>query len=291
MDDDVTAHGLSRRERRWVLKRCAKRGHLLAHLADSELAARFTARTQAGDLLRCLRCGDFLPAVESPPADPRSVRLFGTPDEPVALADLPLAVRGGHGRKLALLRVLAIERAFRGVVLLLVAAGFARLANSHVAVADWLGHLVKAAQPLGQALGLDVEKSPTITRAMHLLGHSGSTFSTLAWLLGAYGVLEMIEGIGLWGGWLWAEYLAAVATAAFIPLEVYELTEHASVTKAGALLINVAAVVYLVYKGRLFALRGGHPAYLAEVRDSTLLAAELRAAGRSTTVLTSHDLE
>ena len=99
-----------------------------------------------------------------------------------------------------------------------------------------------------------------------------------------------MEGVGLWGGWLWAEYLAAVATSAFIPIEVYELSEHATVLKAGALLVNIAAVGYLVFKGRLFGVRGGHPAYLAEVRDGTLLAEELHALGRPTDVLTSHHL-
>jgi hypothetical protein len=52
----------------------------------------------------------------------------------------------------------------------------------------------------------------------------------------------------------------------------------------------VAAVVYLVYKGRLFGIRGGHRAYLAEVRDGTLLAEELRLLERPTEVLTGHAL-
>jgi uncharacterized membrane protein (DUF2068 family) len=280
---------LSRREARWVLKRCAKRGHVLAHLDDAELAARFSGHTGAEPLLRCLRCGSFVPAVR-PESSTVVETVIGSVGEPAALAEVPLAVRGGHGRKLALLRVLAIERGGRGLVLLLLAAGIARLANSHVAAAEWLGHTVKSAQPLGEAFGFDLEKSPTVLKALDLLGHSDSTFNRVAWLLGAYGVLQIVEGVGLWGGWLWAEYLAAVATAAFIPIELYELTEHPTVFKAGALLVNVLAVGYLVFKGRLFGLRGGHPAYLAEVRDGTLLAEELRAAQRSTAALSSHHL-
>jgi uncharacterized membrane protein (DUF2068 family) len=280
---------LSRREHRWVLKRCAKRGHVLAHLDDAELAARFSATAAGGPLLRCLRCGDFVPALE-PETTTVLETLVGTAEQPAALAQVPLAVRGGHGRKLALLRILAIERGGRGLVLLLAAAGIARLASSHVAVAEWLGHIVKTAQPLGEAFGLDLEKSATVSKALDLLGHSDSTFSTIAWLLGGYGVLQIVEGAGLWGGWLWAEYLAAVATALFIPLEVYEISEHPTVFKAGALLVNVIAVGYLVYKGRLFGIRGGHPAYLAEVRDGTLIAGELRAIGRSTEALSSHHL-
>jgi uncharacterized membrane protein (DUF2068 family) len=273
-----------------VLKRCAKQGHVLAYIDDPELADRFTAASGSAALLRCLRCGDYT----SPPQPAEEARsrttVIGSPASPAALGALPLVLRGGHGRKLALLRLLALERGGRGVVMLLAAVGIARLATSHVAVAEWLGEIVKSAQPLGRSLGWNLEQSPTVDRALHLLGYSDSTFRTIAWLLGGYGVLQIVEGIGLWGGWLWAEYLAAVATAMFIPIEVYELTEHVTVLKALAILVNVAAVGYLVFKGRLFGVRGGHPAYLAEVRDSTLLAEELQAIGRSGTALTSHTL-
>jgi hypothetical protein len=112
-----------------VLKRCAKRGHVLARLADAELAARFSATSAQGPLLRCLRCGDFVPA-GGPPTSTVVETLIGTAENPVPLGDVPHAVRGGHGRKLALLRLLAIERCGRGLVLLLAAAGFARLAGS-----------------------------------------------------------------------------------------------------------------------------------------------------------------
>jgi uncharacterized membrane protein (DUF2068 family) len=277
---------LSRREARWVLKRCAKQGHVLAHIDDPDLASRFTAVSETGPLLRCLRCGDFT----SVPLSTAPTKVLGSPESPAELGALPLALRGGHGRKLALLRILAIERGGRGLLMLLAAAGIARLATSHVAVAEWLGETVKTAQPLGRALGWDLQHSPTVARVLDLLGQSDSTFRTIAWLLGGYGVLQIVEGFGLWGGWLWAEYLAAVATSMFIPIEVYELTEHVTIVKALAILVNVAAVGYLVFKGRLFGVRGGHPAYLAEVRDSTLAAEELQAIGRSTVALTSHTL-
>ena len=276
-----------------MLKRCAKQGHVLAHIDDAPLAARFTATSAAGPLLRCLRCGVFTADAGTGPraaAVTSADRVIGASDAPAPLSALPLALRGGHGRKLALLRVLALERGGRGLVLLLAAIGVARLATSHVAVAEWLGEVVKSAQPLGRSLGWDLQHSPSVARVLELLGHSDSTFRTIAWLLGGYGVLQIVEGFGLWNGWLWAEYLAAVATAVFIPVEVYELTEHATVVKAAAIVVNVAAVGYLVFKGRLFGVRGGHPAYLAEVRDSTLPAEELRALGRSSVVLTSHEL-
>ena len=270
---------LSRREARWVLKRCARRGHVLVRM-DDPIGAAFRADGPDGELLRCLRCGLFVP----PPRGPAGATA------PVPLAEVPHALRGGHGRKLALLRLLAVERGVRGVVLLLIALGIARLAGSRVAVAEWLARLAKAAQPLGQQLGWDVGRSPTLNHTLSLLGHSSAAFVTVAWLVAGYGVLELVEGIGLWGGWLWAEYLTAVATALLIPVEVHELTVHATLLKVGALLVNIAAVIYLIWKGRLFGIRGGHAAYLADVREGTLLADELRAAGRATSALTGHAL-
>jgi hypothetical protein len=56
--------------------------------------------------------------------------------------------------------------------------------------------------------------------------------------------------------------------------------------KAAALVLNVVIVVYLLYKGRLFGIRGGHDAFLGEVRDSTLPADLLRSLGRSPQELT-----
>jgi uncharacterized membrane protein (DUF2068 family) len=273
---------LSRREARWLLRRCGRRGHVLAYL-DDPIAARMEAEAQGGELARCLRCGSF---VDSSRPDTYTQAVLGTPTARTPIGEVPLVLRGSHGRKLAVLRLLAIERIGRGLLLLLAAAAIWRLASSHTQVAAWLGGLIRAAQPLGRQLGWDVGRSQLLAEAQRLLGHSGRTFTTAALLVAGYAVLQLVEGAGLWAARRWAEYLAAVATSLFVPLEVYELVHHPTVLKAVALVINVAAVLYLVWKGRLFGFRGGHAAHLAEVRDATLLADELRAAGRPTHVLT-----
>jgi uncharacterized membrane protein (DUF2068 family) len=280
-----TARSLRPKESRWLLRRCGRKGHVLAHLDDA-LAARVSVPGPDGTLLRCLRCGTF--------ADPASAGLpavvLGTESAPVPLAGLPLVLRGAHGRKLALLRLLALERGGRGLLLMAAAAGLARLASSHVAVAEWLGQVAASAQPLGDQLGWDVARSHILQEAQRLLGSSAGTFTLVAWLAAGYGMLQIVEGVGLWGGWLWAEYLAAIATSAFVPLEGYELAGDPTALKAGALAVNIAAVAYLVLKGRLFGVRGGHAAYLAEVRDATLLADELTMAGRTPAELQGHHL-
>jgi uncharacterized membrane protein (DUF2068 family) len=69
-----------------------------------------------------------------------------------------------------------------------------------------------------------------------------------------YASLYFIEGIGLLRRRVWAEYFTVVITTSFIPIEVYEMIAHESVTKAVVIAINVLAVGYLVYRLR----RDGH---------------------------------
>jgi uncharacterized membrane protein (DUF2068 family) len=61
-----------------------------------------------------------------------------------------------------------------------------------------------------------------------------------------YAGLMLTEGIGLALHKRWAEYLTVFATASLIPLEIYELVKHFSLTKIGLILINVAIVLYLI---------------------------------------------
>ncbi len=73
----------------------------------------------------------------------------------------------------------------------------------------------------------------------------------------AYAALEGIEAVGLWLAKRWAEYLTFLATAIFLPFEVYEIIHKATATKVIGFLINLAVVVYLLLAKRLFGLRGG----------------------------------
>jgi uncharacterized membrane protein (DUF2068 family) len=61
-----------------------------------------------------------------------------------------------------------------------------------------------------------------------------------------YGVLELVEGVGLWLRKRWAEWLTVVATSLLVPLELYELVKKPSPLKAAGLVVNILIVVYLV---------------------------------------------
>jgi uncharacterized membrane protein (DUF2068 family) len=65
-----------------------------------------------------------------------------------------------------------------------------------------------------------------------------------------YAALFATEGTGLLLRKLWAEYLTIVITTSFIPLEIYEMVEHKSVVKGIVIALNVAIVIYLVWRLR-----------------------------------------
>ena len=54
------------------------------------------------------------------------------------------------------------------------------------------------------------------------------------------------QGIGLLRGHTWAEWLTALVTSSFIPIECYEIAKGATVWNVALLIVNSAIVVYLV---------------------------------------------
>lgn len=284
--------GLSRRDAAWVLRRCARVGHVIAWIADQEVASRTEGASpgpetghEPSTLLRCLRCGTWVR-----PDDVAIGLVVGTPGARVAVGELPQPARGAHGRKLALLRLVAVERLVKGAAMVVAALAAYHVASTRGSLLAWLERLVVAARPLGEELGVHLTTAAPVQWLERTLGGDGEPLRLAGLFLVAYGLLQLAEGVGLWGGWRWAEYLAAVATSLFVPLEVYEIVESPSPVKFVGLLLNLVVVGYLVHKGRLFGVRGGYEAYAAEVRDATEMADVLRGLGRSPEELRSDAL-
>ncbi len=85
-----------------------------------------------------------------------------------------------------------------------------------------------------------------------VLGRLGSHPDAIGLAAVLYGLLECVEGVGLMLRKRWAEYLVVLATSAFPPLEVSEVLHRPTPLKVVALLVNIAIVVYLVWRKRLF---------------------------------------
>ena len=101
--------------------------------------------------------------------------------------------------------------------------------------------------------------------------------TAIAWItvgVVAYACLQLVESYGLWHMKRWGEYLTVVATSVFLPSEIYEVTEKITVLRVSALIINIAAVIWLLWSKRLFGLRGGGAAYHAEHHAESLLTVE-----------------
>src|SRR3954464_10572781 len=233
---------------------CGVSGHELVGTDAAELRPQdqvLAVEAEGVRWHRCLRCDSWLPL--PPPESPTRETLPGR-------EELELPLRGRPLRDKIVLRAIAIDRGLHFVVLgllglaiLLFAARRDELRSTFFKVAaDLSGGPVQKDRVglLGELNKLFSLRSSTLT----LVG-----FGVLG-----YAVLEGVEAIGLWWQKRWAEYLTLVATALFIPLEVYEIVHKGSPLKVIALIVNVAIVAYLLYAKRLFGIRGGAAAEPAQ---------------------------
>jgi uncharacterized membrane protein (DUF2068 family) len=257
------------------LKHCGKHGHVTYAPTEADLAARLRAQTALGEAWRCLRCGTWV---------------LGKPKASGPADQAPVPPRGKALRQLTILRVLAVERVLRAIVLMAAGYGVYRFESAQTALRGSFGRLVPSLRPLADQLGVDLDHSAILSAATKALSAGRGTLNLVAIGLVVYGLLELVEGVGLWLAKRWGEYLTVIATAAFLPYEVSELLKSVTVTKVGAFAINVLAVVYLLLAKRLFGLRGGRTAYERELRGESLLEVEqagedrdlgLRTPGRS----------
>ncbi len=250
----------------WNVRSCSRSGHVTYAPTEPGLRQRLEATTPLGDAWRCLRCGAYV---------------LGEPHGTGPAEDAPVLLRGKALRSAFILRLLAIERWIRGLLILLLGIAVLQFKSSQVSLRSIFDKDLAAAKPLFNQLGWNATDSGLIHSVESALNAKGSTLDWVAVFLMFYGILQLVEGTGLWLLKRWGEYFAVVATALFLPLEIYELTEKITALRIGAFLVNVAAVVYLLLSKRLFGLRGGHAAYQEQLHEASLLEVQESAAGPS----------
>ncbi len=145
------------------------------------------------------------------------------------------------GVQFGMLRLIALFKLLKGLLLLVIAATEIRLLHH-----DTTRTLINLA------------------RVLHVDSDNHYPHGLLAWLLNIdeeelrllsvgtvmYSTLFSVEGIGLWFARTWAEYLAILSTAGLIPVEFYELMKKASAIKGAILLLNITIVLYLLRRVR-----------------------------------------
>lgn len=246
----------------WNLRACARHGHTTYAPDEPGLRERLWVQTPAGEAWRCLRCWSYIPG---PPAG----------SGPAARA--PEVPRGAVLRDRVIMRALSVERMLRAVLLFLAAYGVHRFESAQQGLVDTANTILPQLSPIFREVGWNIETSRVVQELYHLMTTRPEVLSLVVVFLVVYGVLQVIESVGLWRMERWGEYFAVVATSMFIPLEVYEITQHLTALKALAFAINVAAVVWLVWTKHLFGARGGVRAYEAEREAASLLGLETAA--------------
>jgi uncharacterized membrane protein (DUF2068 family) len=223
------------------------------------LAGRDADLSQGGDPIlvrddgdvrwhRCLRCDCWVPL---PPPESGS----GTP---LRRDDIELPLRGKPLHDRIVLRLIALDRVFHFLVLGLLGLAVLLFTSDRAHLRDAFYRVLTAIQ--GGVAGGPVQTSGHVG-ILHELDKlftlRAGTLKEVGFALIGYAALEGVEAIGLWFAKRWAEYLTFISTTILLPLEIYEIAHTATVLKVIGFLINLAVSVYLLFRKRLFGLRGG----------------------------------
>lgn len=142
-----------------------------------------------------------------------------------------------HGEKWLIL--IGALKVLKGIGFILLGVGALRLL--HRDLVAFLNHWIVV------VLRFDPERhfvNLILTKAADVNSHELRMLSEVFFL---YAALDMIEGLGLVFEQVWAEYVTLVVSAAFIPVEFYELFRHVTTFKIGLVLANVVIVLYLLW--------------------------------------------
>lgn len=132
----------------------------------------------------------------------------------------------------------------KGALLLLAAGVFFSLAD--VDLQQQFHQILQEANldPEGKLFGAFAHWLETVTPSNMRVFATGTVL---------YSGFSLIEGIGLWLRASWAGWMAIGESAFFVPIEIYELVGHFSITLTVILILNIAIVWYLYSnRGRLF---------------------------------------
>jgi uncharacterized membrane protein (DUF2068 family) len=135
------------------------------------------------------------------------------------------------------LRVIALGKLGKVVLMLIAAYGVLRLHDASV-----LERLYQWAAGLPEGIEHKVVK-----RALEWAsGLSPRRINALGFVTLTYAAVFTLEGVGLWLGKRWAEWLTTLLTASLIPLEVWEFCHRPQIGTLVVVAVNVAIVWYLI---------------------------------------------
>ena len=149
------------------------------------------------------------------------------------------AIAHSHEHKKGL-RAVAILEAVKGLLAIAASFVFLELVRKDVDLED-------AAQNLLYYLHIDPDR-----RLSHIFVHAAGKVMdanvtlvlTIAFI---YAAGRLIEGYGLWRQRVWAEWLAIISGAVYLPFELYKLIRHPNWIHWTILLVNIVVVLYIAW--------------------------------------------
>jgi len=249
----------------WSLLGCGASGHVTFAPDEPALRDRLNIATREGPAWRCLRCGTFV---------------IGEPLAAGPAAEAPRVRRAEQVRSALILRIFAVERFFRALIFAALAIAVWRFSVSRLSFEQAYDQALPPLRALLRDFGFSVQHSKLLGLLHKAFTVDPRTLGYIALGLGAYAVIEVIEGVGLWLLKRWGEYFAMIVTSLGLPYEIYDLTNKVTVLRVVAFVINLALVLYLVLTKRLFGVRGGKKAYEAKLRSESILDTEMAAVNK-----------
>src|SRR5271166_1566227 len=138
------------------------------------------------------------------------------------------------------LRTVATIEATKGVLVLLVAFGFFEIIRHNIDLDAVAGNLLYFFH-----VNPNLRISHVVMRmAERMMDADVLTVLTIATV---YSSLRFIEAYGLWRQRVWAEWLAIVSCAVYLPFEIYNLIRRPTMVHWIFLLINISVVLYIAW--------------------------------------------
>ncbi len=146
--------------------------------------------------------------------------------------------RGAATRpRFGVLRAIALFKLTKVLLALATAYGVLRLRDASV-----IARLYSWAASMPSGLEQD-----WVRRALVFVsGLSPGRINALGFVTLAYAAVFTAEGIGLWMGKRWAEWLTVIVTSSLIPLEIWEMAHRPGMGTALVVACNLAIVWYLI---------------------------------------------
>jgi uncharacterized membrane protein (DUF2068 family) len=151
---------------------------------------------------------------------------------------IPQPLFGGkeHRARLQALRSVALMEFVKGLLVLAAALGIAFFVDAKD-VAEWFLQLLHI--------------SPDRHFARLLLRLADRLSDARVWVVVTvacgYSGLRFVEAYGLWRARAWAEWIALISGALYLPFEIRLLVHRVSLLHAGFLIVNVAVVAFMFY--------------------------------------------